>query len=127
MRSSAPICFDFKPTVGVNHRGIEAVNRLLYLVPHTGLAVLHRLVKAEVIGAEYPAEVRRRPQNRATDDDRVEVSYQLNITAATDESSTRAADAIGDFLQWNNAHIAKVAEALEFPKFEHIEVYSVNS
>ena len=98
LSGSAPFHFVLQTTVGVYHRRIEAVNRLMYLVPNTGLAALHRFVKLEVIGAEYPAEVRTRLQKRETDHDRVKVAYQLKITAATDESRNLAVDAIADFL-----------------------------
>lgn len=112
MRDLAPFYFVLQLTVGIDYRRIEPVNRVMYLVPYIGFAVLHRLVEAEVISTEYPAEVRRRQHKRVTEHDQVEIANQINITAVTDESRTRAANAIADFLLWDDKHIAEVAKSL---------------
>ena len=58
--SSAPFRFFLNSASGLNRRRMETINRLLRIVLRSGLALLKRLIEAEVIGSEYPAEVRAR-------------------------------------------------------------------
>ena len=47
------------------------------------------------------------------------IAKQIAVDA---ERRTLVADAIGDYLLWDDARIGELAETLEFPEFEHIKV-----
>ena len=48
----------------------------------------------------------------------------INISTAVEGGIARASEALGDFLNWDDARIAAEAESLRFPEFENIEVTS---
>jgi hypothetical protein len=121
-RGSAPFRFELQRVVGIDLRRFDTVNRLFKLAPHVSLAMLRLLVERDVVPADYPTELAGRQRARIAKNDRSEVVFPININAPDADSVTAAADAIEDFLLFDDARIAALAEAVNFPDFESLEI-----
>ena len=98
------------------------MNRLCTLAPHFGLALLCLLVLRDVVPADYPPELANRQRARLATHDTSLVVFPITINAPDSESIATAAAAIEDFLMLEDEKIAALAERLDFPEFEAIEV-----
>lgn len=98
------------------------INRLIRLVQHAGVALLKRLIEAEVTGSEYPAELRKQQQKRIANRDRSKAVKPIIMSAVYSKKVARAAYALGDFLSLDYARIAAEAKTLRFSEFERIEL-----
>ena len=108
--------------VGIDLRRFETVNRLFALAPHFGLALLRLLVQRDIVPADYPPELANRQRTRIATHDTSLVVFAININAPDAESIAEAASAIEDFLMLDDEKIAALAERLDFPEFEALEI-----
>ena len=121
-KGSAPFRFVVPRVLGIDVRRFETVNRLLDVAPHFGLALLRLFVERDIVPASYPVEIANRQRTRIANRDPSLAIFPININAPDAETIAAAAAAIEDFLMFDDAKIASLAEALEFPEFEALEI-----
>ena len=121
-KGSAPFRFELQRVVGIDLRRLGTINRLLTVAPHFGLAFLQLLVDLNIVPADYPLELANRQRQRIAKHDVTLAVFPININAPDSETLAAAAEAIEDFLMFDDSRIAALAERPAFPEFETIEV-----
>ena len=121
-QGTAPFRFQLVRESGLDRRRIDALNRLMELVPHVGLAVMDRLINADVMDANYPAELRNTQQHRIEQGDKELRVFMLNITLPDQAHHERAANALLDVLRLDDEGLADSVRAMQFPEFENLDV-----
>lgn len=86
------------------------------------MALLKRLVVANVTCSKYSAKLRAGKQKPIAEQDRSEFVYVINKSTVVATRSARAADKLGDFLQWDTADIVAEADSLRFLEFKNIKL-----
>ena len=97
-RGTAPFNFALVDLPGVDTCRVYVVNRLCRLVSHAGLALLVRLLEANLVNAGYQSKVRKRQHRRLEEHDRDDFEFRVVMTALTNMEVKRAIDAICDYL-----------------------------
>ena len=121
-KGSTPFRFELQRVVGIDLRRFETVNRLFALAPHFGLAFLRLLVSRDIVPADYPPELANRQRTRLATRDTSLVVFSINVNAPNAETVAAAADAIEDFLMYDDVKIGALAETVGFPEFEALEI-----
>jgi hypothetical protein len=75
------------------------------------------------VQADYPAELVRRQRVRIESHDASSVAtFTITLSTPDGDSIANAASVIEDFLMFDDARIATLAERVGFPEFETVEV-----
>lgn len=77
-------------------------NRLIHLVTYTGVALLKRLLDADITGRKYPSELCLSQLKIIADRVGSEAVYLIMISAVNAKSYASAADALGNFSSWDD-------------------------
>ena len=119
-RPSAPFRFFVQRQLGLDPRRTEVVNRLCRLVPQFGIALVNRLVHANVLSEITAAEWAERQVVRVQRRDREEAVFVIVLAVQDDRVLGRAQDVLAQILNFDDAAIASYASMHNFPDFENV-------
>ena len=112
----------FRCASNINKRRVKALNVLLKLVPHAGLALLNMLLDAYLIASHAAREFIKLQQRRIEAKKKTVIVWLLNVMVADYAALERLYWTMIKLLNYDDGRIEDEAMAIEFPEFEYIKL-----
>ena len=119
-RPSAPFRFFVQRQLGLDPRRKEVVNRRCRLVPYFGIALVNRVVHANVLFEITAAEWAERQVVQVQRRDHEKAVFVILIAVHDDRVLGRTQDVLAQMLNFDDAAIASYASMHNFPEFENV-------